>query len=261
MSIFEKTFKNYQDIYTSVLDSFYPSLGSTGFQERNLTVNFSKAYEQACKLEDVYSWFELQFGEKKNNHFDCVIINAVRKEIFIVESKRFTSPSKKDSVLKDIKRIQNFVNSGLDERFIDFKGFSVVGVILADVWMENNQKIEIYKQFKSETFFNNLPISGSWHMYDARTIGVKTIIAPMIETPYAMKKYVAATKPPKSQILPPPTLISNALRIAPCAVNHSQIFSAFSKLLASSPSSNSYDGNSKGYATLALRITNTCLAS
>lgn len=30
-------------------------------------------------------------------------------------------------------------------------------------------------------------------MYDARTIGVKTIVAPMIETPYAMKKYVKAT--------------------------------------------------------------------
>lgn len=31
-------------------------------------------------------------------------------------------------------------------------------------------------------------------MFDARTIGVNTIVAPMIETPYAMKKYVQATK-------------------------------------------------------------------
>lgn len=31
-------------------------------------------------------------------------------------------------------------------------------------------------------------------MYDARTIGVNTIVAPMIETPYAMKKYIQATK-------------------------------------------------------------------
>lgn len=31
-------------------------------------------------------------------------------------------------------------------------------------------------------------------MFDARTIGVNAIIAPMIETPYAMKKYVQATK-------------------------------------------------------------------
>ena len=31
-------------------------------------------------------------------------------------------------------------------------------------------------------------------MFDARTIGVNAIVAPMIETPYAMKKYVQATK-------------------------------------------------------------------
>ncbi|MBQ2645178.1 citrate lyase beta subunit [bacterium] len=31
-------------------------------------------------------------------------------------------------------------------------------------------------------------------MFDARTIGVSNIVAPMIETPYAMKKYVQATK-------------------------------------------------------------------
>ena len=31
-------------------------------------------------------------------------------------------------------------------------------------------------------------------MFDARTIGVNTIVAPMIETAYAMKKYVQATK-------------------------------------------------------------------
>lgn len=31
-------------------------------------------------------------------------------------------------------------------------------------------------------------------MFDARTIGVNTIVAPMIETPYAMKKFVQATK-------------------------------------------------------------------
>ena len=31
-------------------------------------------------------------------------------------------------------------------------------------------------------------------MYDARSIGVSTIVAPMIETPYAMQKFVNATK-------------------------------------------------------------------
>ncbi len=31
-------------------------------------------------------------------------------------------------------------------------------------------------------------------MYEARVIGVSRIVAPMIETPYALKKYLAATK-------------------------------------------------------------------
>ncbi len=31
-------------------------------------------------------------------------------------------------------------------------------------------------------------------MFDARTIGVNAIVAPMIETPYAMKKYIQATR-------------------------------------------------------------------
>src|SRR5574344_1374876 len=31
-------------------------------------------------------------------------------------------------------------------------------------------------------------------MYDARTIGVSTVVAPMIESPYALKKYIKSTK-------------------------------------------------------------------
>ena len=42
----DKVFENYKSIYQRILSSFYPSLGKTGFQERNLTVNFSKAYEK-----------------------------------------------------------------------------------------------------------------------------------------------------------------------------------------------------------------------
>ena len=105
--ILEATFENTQLIYERILKEFYPSLGSTGFQERNLTVNFSKAYENVCEAENVLSWFELQFGDKKNNHFDCVVINNTRKELFIVESKRFTSSMKKQSVLNDIGRIKS----------------------------------------------------------------------------------------------------------------------------------------------------------
>ena len=171
--ILEATFENTQFIYERILEEFYPSLGSTGFQERNLTVNFSKAYENVCKAERVFSWFELQFGDKNNNHFDCVIINNTRKELFIAESKRFTSSMKKQSVLNDIGRINSFVKNGLDERFDDYKNYKVFGVILADVWKENNTKKEIYRAFKDEDFFKDASLNESWHMYDTRDIQVQ----------------------------------------------------------------------------------------
>ena len=77
--LLEEVFKDYKNIYDNILNAFYPSLGSTGFQERNLTVNFSKAYESVYEKDTVFSWFELQFGDKKNNHFDCLIVNENKK--------------------------------------------------------------------------------------------------------------------------------------------------------------------------------------
>ena len=152
--LLEEVFKDYKNIYDSILNAFYPSLGSTGFQERNLTVNFSKAYESAYEKDTVFSWFELQFGDKKNNHFDCLIINETRKEVFLIESKRFTNTtSKKSSVSLDIKRINDFVVGGMDDRFKRYSGYKVYGLILADVWTENNKKIDIYNNYKDESFF------------------------------------------------------------------------------------------------------------
>ena len=148
-------------------------MGSNGFQERNLTVNFSKAYENVCKAESVLSWFELQFGDKKNNHFDCVIINNTRKELFIVESKRFTSSTKKQSILSDVERINTFVEAGLDERFDEYKNHKVFGVILADIWKENIAKKEVYRAFKEQVFFKDASLNESWHIYDTRDIPVK----------------------------------------------------------------------------------------
>ena len=155
----EKVFETYKDIYLKIVDSFYPSLGSTGFQERNLTVNFSKAYEKTFENEMVFSWFELQFGENKDNHFDCVIVNQSKKEIYFVESKRFTNTtSKTASIRHDVKRIQDYVDKdfSIDERFDKFKEFKVYGLILADIWLENNKKIAVYDRFINKTFFNDV---------------------------------------------------------------------------------------------------------
>ena len=141
------------------MSSFYPSLGNTGFQERNLTVNFSKAYEKTFAHDDVFSWFELQFGENKNNHLDCLIVNRSQKELFLIEAKRFSNTiSKKNSVLEDVERINGIAKAKTDDRFQEFKDFKVFGVILADVWQENQKKKDLYESFKQGDFFKGEPL-------------------------------------------------------------------------------------------------------
>ena len=158
----EKVFDNYKAVYKHILSSFYPSLGKTGFQERNLTVNFSKAYEKTFPNDTVFSWFELQFGKENSNHFDCLIVNKSQKEMLFIESKRFSDTTKKvKSVLNDIKRIYDFVHTDLgeDDRFKEFydKGYKAYGMILADIWQENSRKRQLYDLFKAESFFKEIP--------------------------------------------------------------------------------------------------------
>ena len=152
----EKVFKLFKKEYDSILESFYPSIGSTGFQERNLTANFVKAYEKAYSKNKVVSWFELQFGEDNKNHLDSIIIDLTEKRIFLIEAKRYVNTtSKRDSIDRDIKRIiefSNYIRSG-KERFEDFINFDIFGVILADVWLENNKKKEIFKLYKDKKMF------------------------------------------------------------------------------------------------------------
>lgn len=89
LDVFEKYRYNYQRIF-SVL---YPSKNSTGFTERNLSANFANAYEQISP--SAITWFEFQFGEKNNLHYDAVIIDPENKKLLLIESKRFSNLRKK----------------------------------------------------------------------------------------------------------------------------------------------------------------------
>lgn len=152
----EKVFENFKKEYDHILGSFYPSLGSTGFQERNLTTNFAKAYEKTFAEDDVIVWFELQFGDCRDNHFDCLVIDKTKRQIILIESKRFVSAeSKKSSVEKDIKRINDYIKNDYktDKRFANYRNYDVYGLVLADVWEENSSKIEIFESFKNGIIF------------------------------------------------------------------------------------------------------------
>ena len=155
----DKVFDKYEAVYKHILSSFYPSLRNTGFQERNLTVNFSKAYEKTYAHDDVFSWFELQFGDNNNNHFDCLIVNRSQEKLFLIEAKRFSNTTgKKDSVLEDVERINGFLKTKMDHRFEEFKDYRVYGLILADVWQENRNKKEVFESFKRGDFFKDEPL-------------------------------------------------------------------------------------------------------
>lgn len=119
-------------------------LGSAGFTERNLSVNFSKAYEHSAATlkQDIVVWFEFQISgksRKNDNHIDGVIINYSTKEIFMVESKRFSNPrQKKVEILEDMERLDaDDIYSTFNGRIAHIEEYVIYGCILTDVWSEN----------------------------------------------------------------------------------------------------------------------------
>lgn len=161
MVSWDEVLKRMKMEYVNILKSIYPSKGSTGFTERNLSVNFVTAY-RAMNNESV-AWYEFSFGKRK--HFDALIIDPVKKDLIIVESKRFTNPGNKAKEIdEDIERIQNLsseeelekeLNNRLND---DIKNYTIWGVIVADVWTENkNQdKKDVYDCFRKNSFSNSV---------------------------------------------------------------------------------------------------------
>lgn len=149
----QEIFTQYQNIYRKILGSFYPAKNSTGFPERNLSVNFSKAYEKVSetKGQESISWFELQFGERNNSHVDAVIINWSIHELLIVESKRFSNPAVKiKEISKDIERIHKLVAELKTEDRMDMdKIIRCYGVVLADIWTETDSKKQILESYRA----------------------------------------------------------------------------------------------------------------
>ncbi len=139
--------------YVNILCSLYPSKGSTGFTERNLSVNFASAYK--VLNDKAVAWFEFSFG--KNNHFDAIIVDPSKKKLVIVESKRFTNPrDKAKEIDEDIERIQELnseerLEKEFGKRLPNWRDYSIYGTIIADIWTENDVKIGVFNCFRSMT--------------------------------------------------------------------------------------------------------------
>lgn len=153
----ERILQQYKKNYSRIFESIYPSKHSTGFTERNLSVNFAKAYESI--YPNAITWYEFPFGEKNNLHYDAIIINPQKRELFIIESKRFDKlPKKINEVYDDINRINAFCTSYFTEfaeRIPSLAEYTIRGTILADVWTETKSKIKINESFQNSSFIEN----------------------------------------------------------------------------------------------------------
>lgn len=142
----------YQDRYNTVLRRVWPTMGGNGFNEHNQTVNYLLAYEIIAKEnnEQITTWYEFQIPnendkKKRNNRIDGMIINHTKKEILLVEAKRFCYndvEKKRRDVGEDVIRIEELDMStrmeGVFYSESDNKSdYSVYGVVLFDLWTEN----------------------------------------------------------------------------------------------------------------------------
>jgi len=159
MDTMDKIFEAYVVKYQHILSCFYPAKGSTGFVERNLTVNWSKAAEVVCGSENVISWFEFQFGKNNKKHIDALVWDRSAGNLFLLESKRFSNlPSKICEIGDDIVRLQDLFEEIKEEKGARIeldKVHHCYGVILADVWPKKGiqcPKRTILESYENCTF-------------------------------------------------------------------------------------------------------------
>lgn len=152
MEKIEAIFGEYQNQYEKILSHIYPAKNSTGFPERNLSVNFVRAYEKVAEAsgQECVSWFEMQFGENNTYHVDAVILNLTTQELLVIEAKRFNNPrSKIREIREDIDRIYQFVAELKSQDRLDMGGVKrCYGFILADVWTETKVKDAILHSYQ-----------------------------------------------------------------------------------------------------------------
>jgi hypothetical protein len=123
-TVFDKTVESYERF----LGRYYPTHGSNGFTERNLTFNFSHNY--LCENNNAFIWQEVPLGDRE--HFDTLIIDDQHKSILCIEAKRLGTDAKQKSIKTDLGRIFSFaeeIRKKIDE------SYAVYAVLLVDIWI------------------------------------------------------------------------------------------------------------------------------
>ncbi len=152
--IFKATAKSYENI----LSRYYPSHGSNGFTERNLTFNFSHNY--LTGNPEAIIWQECPLKEK--GHFDTLIIDENKKSVIVIEAKRLQSDGKKESIEADSKRIKEKYHeiNGIEK----YAGYQKYALLLVDAWVskervEKDNRHKLLHEFASAESISEIKIN------------------------------------------------------------------------------------------------------
>lgn len=154
----DEVFELFIERYKKILGFFWPTIGNTGFAERNLSTNFVTAYEKSISKrgEECISWYEFQIrGEsgRNDNHLNAILINLTKREIYLIESKRLVTSQHKRKVKEIINDVERLMSDNLREelgkRVDNIYSYRIFGCVLTDIWggvKSNNDIISIFKE-------------------------------------------------------------------------------------------------------------------
>lgn len=155
-NILEPVMNAVKNRYEHILKDFYPSWGSVGFTERNLTHNFCAQYEALSDNEDLVVWQEAPVKYTKE-HVDSLIIDE--DTAFMIEAKRIMTKSEVDSIKADVERMEKIANTS-EEKLKGIKNVKhLYIVVVADFWRTGKTEKEQYLiDFKREMIENGLTL-------------------------------------------------------------------------------------------------------
>jgi hypothetical protein len=123
--------------FAASLDEFYPSYGSNGLNERNLTYQMSKAF---AARSNAHAFMEVPFlnpvTERYEFRIDCMLFDPTT--VAFVECKRLYSPEKAEQLRLDFHRMSAINLAPVLEKFTRAQTSerSVYRVMLAETWQK-----------------------------------------------------------------------------------------------------------------------------
>lgn len=145
----KEAFEHYFQKYTRIFEHFYPSTGTDGFVERNLTNNFVNELSKLLNDKNSFSWYEISIPKSgngiKKGHIDAVLFSPKHEAIFYIEAKRLSTyrnnfNKRVESISTDFKRIHDEENRDNIKSRVKHEFKNEYIICLADFWISNNYK-------------------------------------------------------------------------------------------------------------------------